>query len=222
MRADQSPFPAHWWGTEIKDVPDRPYVGTYGRYKFARLPRLPFEELRGDFHWLAGAPSHKSNIGEEKPGENQDALAALKSSVTQSGIGLPGPLVRFMETPALHQKIRSVTDCFLDLCPALVPSPIGDGWLLRFLADSQSCIFWYLFITAHGANHAVVASSGFYGAAEEDWNDEPPDPADLVFVEESFEAFLCRFWLENEIRFSQYHKTPMPDPAKKYLDAYRA
>jgi hypothetical protein len=109
----------------------------------------------------------------------------------------------------------------LDVCPALVRAPIADGYLVRFLADSQGCVFWYLFITPAGADLAVVSSPGFYGAEEEGWPYEAPNPSDLVFCEESFEAFLCRFWLENEICFSQYQKTPMPEPAKNYLEQYR-
>lgn len=51
MRSEQSPFPLHWWGTGIDNVAERPDVGTYGRYKFALLPTLPFQ-MRGEFDWL--------------------------------------------------------------------------------------------------------------------------------------------------------------------------
>ncbi len=177
--------------------------------------------MRGEFDWLVHGSAHNSHIGREKADQNQLALKALKECANRWGITLPGPFLSFMETPALQEKFRSTTDCFLDVCRVLVRAPIGDGYLVRFLADSQGCVFWYLFIIADGADHAVVSSPGFYGAAEENWQDEAPDPSQIVFSEESFEAFLCRFWLENEICFSQYHGTPMPEPAKNYLDQYR-
>jgi hypothetical protein len=101
-----------------------------------------------------------------------------------------------------------------------VPSPVGSGYLVRFLADSQGCLFWYLFIDADGTDHAVVCSPGFYGSPEEHWDDEAPDPNEIVFSEESFEAFLCRFWIENEICFSKYQGTPMPLAGKVYIRRY--
>jgi hypothetical protein len=220
MEWDRSPFPCQWWGTSIDDVAERPRVGTYGRYKFAALPPLPFE-MRGGFEWLADAAPHNSHIGREKPAENQSSLKALRESATRLGVTLPESFLTFMGTPALQAKIRSTTDCFLDLCPALVRSPIGDGWLARFLADSQGCIFWYLFMIADGTDHAVVSSPGFYGTAGETWQEEEPDPNEIVFSEESFESFLCRFWLENEICFSKYNGTPMPAAGRTYLDRYR-
>jgi hypothetical protein len=138
-----------------------------------------------------------------------------------------------MESPSLQGRIRSATDCYLDLCPEPIRSPVGGGWLVHFLADSQGCIFWYLYLTADGSDHAVVSSPDFYSteyepsgddepdADDEEWEDEEPDPAAIRFCAESFEAFLCRFWLENEIVFAQGVKTPMPDVARQYIEQYR-
>src|SRR5262249_44662637 len=128
---------------------------------------------------------------------------------------------KFMATPSLHQKIRSNTDCFLDFCCCPIRSPVGDGYLIRFLADSQGCIFWYLYVTTTGTDHAVVSSPCFFGTEAEQWQEEPPNPSELVFSAESFEAFICRFWLENEIWFSEWKKTPMPRVGKEYIEQYR-
>jgi hypothetical protein len=67
----------------------------------------------------------------------------------------------------------------------------------------------------------VVASPGFYGTEEEQWQEEPPDPAEIVFSAGSFEEFLCRFWLENEIWFVAYEETPMLDAGFRYIEQYR-
>jgi hypothetical protein len=126
-----------------------------------------------------------------------------------------------MGDPSLQHRVRSNTDCCLHLCPAAVPSPVGDGHLVRFLNDSQGCLFWYLYLADRGSDHAVVSSPGFYGTQDEQWQEEEPDPSELAFCAESFEAFCCRFWLENEIWFAEYDGEPIPAPGITYIEHYR-
>ncbi len=223
MHPSESPFPCYWWGTDLEDAglgEVRPRIGTYGRYEYAPLPPLPFD-LHGNFGWLMAAPPHESSIGNEKAAENVQSLISLRESSAQFSLPLPEAFVKFMETAYLHQRIRSNTDCFLDLCPNPVRSPVGDGYLIRFLADSQGCVFWYLYLTPNGSDHAVVSSPCFYGTDAEKWQEEEPDPIAIVFAEESFERFMCRFWLENEIWYADWEKTPMPDAGRKYIEQYR-
>ena len=199
----------------------RPRVGTYGRYSYEQLPPVPFQ-LCGDFAWLKNAPAHdEHSIGDEKTAENGKALAQLRESCARLAVQLPEAFITFMQTRALQQRIRSNTDCYLDLCCEPTYSPVGGGYMVRFLADSQGCVFWYLYVTPDGSDHAVVSSPGFYGTEAEQWQDEPPDPAKIVFAAESFEAFMCRFWLENEIWFAGWQKTPMPDVGREYIEQYR-
>ncbi|MCS6863525.1 MAG: hypothetical protein NZS48_00420 [Gemmata sp.] len=211
----------------------RPDVGTYGQYEFDRLPPLPFE-MRGDFAWLAQRPAFDHNIGEERAAEIAFALPKLRDAANRLGIRLPESFTRFMGSPELHQRVRSNTDCYLNLCDELVRSPIGGGWLVRFLADSQGCRFWYLYLTPDGSDHAVVSSRDFYGSETEQWQDEPLDPSEteqwqdepldpseIVYNAESFEAFMCRFWLENEIWYAASEKTPMLDVGREYIERYR-
>jgi hypothetical protein len=223
MQPSQSPFPCHWWGTSLENAglgDVRPDVGTYGRYKFDQLPPLPFP-MRGDFAWLATAPAYDYSIGNKYAGELPRVLAFLQQSTAGLGLQLPASFVKFMNNPALHRRIRSNTDCYLDLSSDLFPSPKGDGYLVLFLADSQGCIFWYLYLTADGSDHAVVSSPDFYEVGAEGWPEEPPDPSAIVFCAESFEAFMCRFWLENEIWFADGQKSPMPAVAREYIERYR-
>jgi len=223
MQPSESPFPCNWWGIELEDAglgDVRPDVGTYGGYEFNRLPALPFE-MRGDFAWLAATSEIDQHIDQEKAAENIQALPRLRESLNRLDLKLPESFTTFMESTTLHARIRSSTDCFLDLCPEAVLSPIGGGYLIRFLADSQSCIFWYLYLTADSSDHAVVASPGFYGTVDEQWQEEPPDPGEIVFSAESFEAFMCRFWLENEIWFAGFEETPMLNACQEYIERYR-
>jgi hypothetical protein len=229
MLPTHSPFPCHWWGTSLEAAglgEQRPDRGTYGRYAFGHLPPLPFP-MSGDFTWLAAAPAHRHHIGKKYPADNAAAIKHLRTSAERLGVRLPEVFTKFMETPALQERIRSTTDCYLDLCPEPIPSPVGGGWLVHFLADSQGCLFWYLYLTADGSDHAVLSSPDLYSTEiewsgdDEEWEEEEPDPAAIAFCAESFEAFLCRFWLENEIAFAQCLKTPLPDGGRQYIEAYR-
>ena len=156
----QSPFPAHWWGTHLIPALDhvRPDVGTYGRYEYDRLPPIPFQ-LRGGFEWLTTAPYHEDgNICQYRGAENAVAYEELKRSAERLGVRLPEAFASFMERRALHDRIRSNTDCYLFLASQPLPSPVDDGHLVRFLADSQGCIFWYVYVAPGGSDHSVVAS----------------------------------------------------------------
>ena len=128
----------------------------------------------------------------------------------------------FMDSPGLQRRVRSSTGCFLDLCPEPLRVPIVRGHLVRFLVDSQAAIFWYLYLTPDGSDHAVVSSLRFYGTKTERDNYKPPNAAELAYCAESFEAFICRFWLENEIWFAGWKKTPMPEVGREYIERYRS
>jgi hypothetical protein len=176
--------------------------------------------LRGDFAWLRRQPARTDNIAREKAAENVEALSALTQHATDRGLVLPPEFIEFFRSADLQHRVRSCTDCFLDLSPVFVPSPVAEGSLLRFLADSQGCIFWYLYQIPGSSDHCVVASPDFYGTEAEQWQEEPPDPNQIIFCEESFERFLCRFWLENEIWYCDYEKRPLFAEGRQYLDRY--
>ena len=132
MQPENSPFPCYWWGIGLETVGlegVRPDVGTYGRYDFKQLPSLPFE-MRGKFDWLSRSSPHDSHIGSEKADENSQAILSLRECSDGLGIQLPSVFTTFMETVSLHERIRSNTDCYLDLCPAPVRCPVGDGFLM--------------------------------------------------------------------------------------------
>jgi hypothetical protein len=44
----------------------------------------------------------------------------------------------------------------------------------------------------------------------------------MLLLRRSFEAFICRFWLENEIWFAEWQKTPMPVGGREYVEGYRS
>lgn len=211
MRAEDSPFRPFWWGL------GRDTWHTYGRYSFEELPPVPFP-MTGDLAWLAAQPAPGEwGIGSSPAAE----LPALAAACAAGGITLPPAFVRFLGDPALQQRVRSCTACYVDVSEAPVRAPGADGYLVRFLADQQGCLFWYLYVTADGSDHAVLCSPEFYDPDESESEDAEGGPEALVFCGESFETFLCRFWLENELWFADHDKGPLPAVDADYIGRYQ-
>lgn len=221
MKPNDTPFPPAWWGMGLGDAglaATRSDVGTYGRYHFDTLPRPP--ALTGDFAWLASADQRWVHIGQERKAQNASNIVALRRSAVQLRLCLPDEFIRFVETPTLHKYVQSNTDCFLDITAEPVPSPLADGYLVRFLADSQGCVFWSLYLLPDGEDHAVVSSTKYYETepGHEGWESQPDD---IVFCAESFEEFMWRFWIENEIWFANHERRAIPQSGIEYIAGYR-
>lgn len=123
----------------------------------------------------------------------------------------------------MHARIRSNTDCCLESARR-ARSIAGRRWNAGAVPGG----FARLPVPTGAADHAVVASPDYYGPDAEDfydpdgnWNITTRDPRALVFSAESFEAFLCRFWIENELWFSAYANTAMSEVCRQYLELYR-
>ena len=223
MRSTDSPYPAAWYGTDLSNVglgEVRPDVGTYGAYSYSDLPTLPLD-LRGGFEWLEHEAAHSEHIGREKAAELPAAVDALRTACNALGLWLPRSFELFVRAPALWARVRSCTDCFLDIGPAPIRAPDGTGYLIRFLKDSQGCLFWYLYLVGDGTMHGVLVSSDFHGTAAEQGHDEPPAAADLVFCAESFEEFMARFWLENELWLAGYNGQAVSVAGAEYVARYQ-
>ncbi|MEV4138460.1 hypothetical protein AB0J72_40600 [Dactylosporangium sp. NPDC049742] len=220
MLAQDSPFRPFWWGVS------RTPMSTYGRYEFAELPPVPFA-MSGDLGWLAAQPAPDAwGIGSAPAKE----LPALLSACAALGLSLPPSFVKFAGDGELQRRIRSCTACFVDVSAAPVPAPAADGYLVRFLADQQGCLYWYLYVAADGSDHAVVCSPSHFGPSAyddpdvpEDWDDPDgePGPDEVVYCGESFEAFLCRYWLENELWFADNESFPLPAVDAAYIEDFR-
>lgn len=199
MRAQDSPFRPYWLETD--------------RNPYSDLPPVPFT-MCGDLEWLVHQPEH------EEWAIASDAVQRLPALIARAeGEDVPLPLVfiRFIGEVSMQRRIRSTTACYLDLDTGLVLVANG-GRLVRFLADQQGCLYWYLYVTQDGVNHEVVCSPEFI-----DSNDAPEieEPDELCFCAESFEIFLCRYWLENEVWFAFEDGTPMPDVGEDFIERYK-
>ncbi|MHC5538810.1 hypothetical protein ACYOEI_11360 [Singulisphaera rosea] len=182
------------------------------------LKELP-HTLDGSFAWLTQTPRHSQwAIGDRGARKLPAQLKSVIASASGYGTTLPEEFVAFVRTPALHAHLRSVTACYLDVAEALLP--FAGGFLTRFLADQQGCAFWYLYTNKDASDHCIVSSLTFFDADEIDYEPEDLTETEFHFEAVSFEAFLSRFWLENEILFAKYDSTPPPDVDPRFLELY--
>ena len=224
MLPSESPFPCCWKGTALENIGLgnlRPRRGTYGRYSYEQLPPLPIE-LRGDFSWLAHAPIHRKAIRGRQDEKVSDSLKQLCISAAGHGLHLPREFITFLEDSTLGQRIRVNTGCVLELSSELARAPKGSGYLALFLIDCQGCGFWYLYLDESGKDHAIVTSSDCFDKDLEKYYGPPPERADIWYVAESFETFMCRCWIENELWFAGYEKKPISDLGQEYIARYQS
>jgi uncharacterized protein (TIGR02996 family) len=218
LRANPTPFPAGWWSEELEGY--REGDGTYDLYRYESLPPLPIKSLGRGFQWLNEGQRKRKQPARQRKHKKLDRLAA---QATEAGLTLPREFREFMGNRALQRRVRSCTDCYFNWPRRIVESPAGEeGHLVRFYSDSQGCFHWYLYLTPH-KYHCVVGSGGFFGGyegrLEEDWEDES---GDFWFCAPSFQAFVYRYWIENEIWYAlSYDHDPLTAEEEAYLSHYR-
>jgi hypothetical protein len=214
-RPPGAPFPIGWYGQGLGEF--RPGRSTYECYPPEELPsiRVP---LTGTFDWLQAAPEHSRSVA---PNPEWTATA-LNRLLAATPAGLPREFVAFFRSPSLWRRIRSCTDCYLRLDSAAVGIRDGSGALIRFLSDAQDCKHWHLWLSPSGTRHSVVATYRFTGSEHAHLKDGLPHPRDITTCAGSFEEFVYRFWLENELWFALRDKGRMPEGGEEYLAFYRS
>jgi hypothetical protein len=230
------PFAEAWFSVELKGYREHPKPHrTYSSFPYGSLPQLPEGLFDGSFSWLPRTrkvvPTGKSRFERAYP----PVLERMTNESEDLQIVIPEAFTRFMAGVDFPNRIRSATDCGFDLAESLVYVPWEAGYLLRFLADSQGCLFWYLFLK-QGGGHYVVVTASYYGGdptadrvfMEEhlgpDWNrEDPPKKSDRIwFCAPSFESFVYRFWIENEIWYAISESGgPANDEQRQYLEHYQ-
>ena len=133
-------------------------LATYTGYQLDKLPPLDFTE-DGKLAWLLA----------ESPTSGYRSLAVVDDSSTTpatsdnleillAGMGIvPTPsFAAFIDSEGPRSRVRSCTDCYLDLGDFVVPVE-GGGHLIHFLSDSQWVLHWLLYIGPDQAE-AVIAT----------------------------------------------------------------
>lgn len=207
------PFAAGWYGTGIGRV--RRDIGTYTYFTPAEVPSIAVP-MNGTFDWLQRASA-------KRPMASTGGIAAcLDRLLSSEGTRLPDAFVAFFRSPALWQKIRSCTDCYFSLDTTAVEIPGGLGWLVCFMSDSQDCKHWHLYLAPCGTKHAVVATYHYSGSESVKAGGGKPHRRDITTCAKSFEEFMYRFWLENELFYASFAKEDLPPGGAEYLAFYQS
>ncbi|MBY0460196.1 MAG: TIGR02996 domain-containing protein [Gemmataceae bacterium] len=236
MRANPTPFPSAWKNFGLGSLRAAP--GTYGTWLYESVPRLPLDELRGEFQYLGLAPALSE--ADERAERHRQSLDQMLAASAQHGVRLPESFVRFMGTRTWHSSIRSVTGCYFTLPDSYSPVRhclTGEGVHFHFYADSQSCVLWDLYVHPSGAHCVIARWLDYFDPDPPEWDDEEPDEKEppytgprAWFVAPSFEAFVYRVWIENQIWyiehadfFRQQGQTPplITPQIQAYMDHYR-
>lgn len=186
----KNPFKPAWVSFDLGDY--RECDGTYEVYPYKSIP--PIEDpLDGTFSYLD--PKRRS-----KNAAQAKHVQHLAARAKKAGLVLPEDFIYLMSRPGLATTIPSCTACEWDLSKDLIAcKALPNSFTVRFLRDQQDVFFWYLFL-APGLEPSVVVSPIPYDdprAAKD--VDRSTLLANSGLVAPSFEHFIYRWWLENEL-----------------------
>ena len=209
------------WGQNLRpagSVPCDPgEATTYTTRSLDDLPPLSDLPLDGTFGWLPNPEMALDWAIGGSPGQTQfdpKSVDWLERVADATGISLPQPLIGFLRSEK-RNWFRSVTGCWLELPTRLVNVPGKDAVAIRFLNDQQGVQFWYATVAPSGEEQGVVASDDLFDAPEP-WLEG--GIAETYVCAPSFEAFMFRFWIENEIWFRTQDHQPLtrhPAPVRR-------
>lgn len=208
-------FPAGWFGAG--DTND---LTTYVATSADELSDLSDVQLDGSYAWLPDPGRDLEWSISKSPGcpaFDPRSIDRLREEAAASGITLPAPLIAFLSSERRHW-IRSATGCWLELPTRLVEVPGTDAVAIRFLNDQQGVLFWYVAISPDGEERAVLASNDLFDSPER-WLEG--EDTRTVICAPRIEAFLLRFWIENEIWFRSKEHDPLTQVQREYLERRR-
>jgi hypothetical protein len=212
----------YWMGIDLPGHRPRVSRGTYAPYAFDSLAPIELD-LDDELKWLESQDPVSGSLArvEEPPPRRAATMTELVEITGSSQTAVPSAFGHFIGDATLRTRIRSATDCFLDLADFAVPVESG-GFLIHFLADSQWVFHWLLFVGTD-SSQAVVASSAPYGFTDENAPHVFSQTAgDACVCAESFSEFLYRFWMENEIffRLADAGSAQLTGLQRRYLEHY--
>jgi len=187
----------------------------------------PEHAIDSTLGWLLETQTHDRSLerGPDDPAE-RDADAAGLQAIAPSVV-LPAAFRKFIEDPEPRRHIRSATACYLDLAHFTVAVSDG-GVLIHFLSDQQWVLHWLLYLGADGSEAVVVSPDPLgFDVGEGDpvrlvTVDDAPDL--MVVCSETFEEFLYRFWIENELFFrlavDKVSADALPTPLREYASGH--
>lgn len=224
MSTTSSGIKTGWWSFELPQYRPHPTLATYSLFPYEDLPPIR-QDLDEEFRWLMSRPIKERSLleGCYSDGSKPD-LNKLSKIADQVSVNIPSAFSTFIQSTELHKRIRSCTDCYLDVADqAVITKGVIEGYLIHFLSDSQWCVHWYIHLDSSGKEF-VLASTDAYGF--EFGDSAAKKEIDLVkedirFCAPTFVEFIYRFWLENEIWYAlAWDKRPLSEIEQSYVDHY--
>jgi uncharacterized protein (TIGR02996 family) len=233
LRANPTPFPSAWKNFGLGSL--RECQATYGTWPYDSVPALPLGELRGKFQYLKKRKRATGRGGETNSARYRKGLERALTQATGKKVRMPEAFATFMSEPAWQNSFRSVTDCYFTVPAVLTPiraTPSGEGIHVHFYSDSQHCVLWDLYVHPSGGHCVIARRLDFFDPAPEDPGARRPPYSGprAWFVAPSFEAFLLRVWLENQVWYIEHadflsregrRPHPLTPAIQAYMDHYR-
>ena len=209
-----------WWSSDLPGY--RLGESTYTLFPYDDLPSIN-PNIDNNFDWLSVHTAKKHSLSENfYPPEEKPDLSKITEFQKNLNLDLPDEFVLFLKRADLHTKVRSCTDCYLELPDFAVKTyGVEDGLSVHFLSDSQYVLHWFLYQNLVG-KHCILVSENPYGIQGLDLPESINiEKEPLLFCAPSFKEFIYRFWLENEIWFTLVDKDrPLNATESSYLKHY--
>ncbi len=235
MNPQDIPLQGLWWSCELNGYRPNPDESTYVAEEYASLPPLPKRLLGKDFEWLKSQPMPPNHLSDPRligPKlewwlQNYDAwksaaaekIGQFKSIAKSNRLAIPREFCRFLGNADLVCRIRAAADGYFQFPNSVLPWPFDESWsLIHFFSDSQDCFWWYLLVSEKD-DHCVVTSTDIYTDAR---RKDETKIENWWFCEKSFESFVIRLWIENEIWFKLSFENERLDAIQQeYVNHYR-
>ena len=235
MNPQDIPLEPRWWSCELKGYRPRQDDSTYVSERYESLPPLPTSLLGKDFEWLKSQPIPPKGLEDPRligprlewwrQGYNTwktvatEKIGNIKSIAVSNRVTIPREFYDFIGNADLVSRIRTFDDSYFMLPQAMLPWPPNEAWsLIPFLSDSTDTLWWYLLVDDKH-DHCVVAQDR---CAPDPPRTDKTQVDNWWFCEESFESFVLRFWIENEIWFRlSFEETTLDVVQQEYVNHYR-
>ena len=226
-----------WPFIELPGFREHPEGGTYVIWN--KKPPIPANRLGKDFSWLSESPEDSMVAVENAEWiANKSArwkelvpshFRKLKEDAKSLGLEIPQEFLAFFANPELLSRLPSCTGVFFQIPARLleIEDRPGDR-LLCFANDYQGCLYWHLYLSQSG--YCVVATQEFFGGIQEpnmtqedldsEMELERPTVEHCCVVEETFSAFVYRYWIENQIWFVESNGGELSAEQSEYANFY--
>lgn len=209
LRANPTPYPSGWMGIALGNRKTEADAWPY-----ESLPAIELPETADDFGYLR-PPRQRAIVPEDEEvrAEFRAQLDELLQEAAERSLRLPQAFVKFMKRHGAGELEFGFAGCELTV-GAIWADSAGEGSLVTFAYDEEDFRGWQLLIHDTGG-HCVLGSD-----REKTW-----------FVAPSFETFIYRRWLEDEVwrlerlECLEYHgktsQSVLMPAVRAYRDAYR-